>query len=87
MTGLVLLACGLVLAAWGTWRGYAAARAALLPLVAPGDPTRTLVDSTRPVHARTRVRVAVRHVALAVAWLAVSLYGLFLATVALETAG
>jgi hypothetical protein len=87
MAGLVLLVCGLVLVAWGTWRGHASARAALLPLVAHGDPTRTLVDSTRPVHARTRVRVAVRHVVLAVGWLGIALYGLFLATTGMETAG
>jgi hypothetical protein len=84
MTGLVLVGCGLVLAAWGSWRGYASARSALVPLLVPGDPTRTLVDATRPVHARTRVRVAARHVVLAVAWLSIALYGLFLATVGLE---
>ena len=39
---------------------------ALRPAAAPprGDATRTLVDSSRPVHARTRVRVIARHVAL-----------------------
>jgi hypothetical protein len=84
MTGLVLLVCGLVLAAWGTWRGYASARSALMPLLVPGDPTRTLVDSTRPVHARTRVRIVARNVLLAVVWLTIALYGLFLATVGME---
>jgi hypothetical protein len=84
MTGVVLLASGLFLAGWGSWRGYAAARAALLPLVREGDPTRTLVDATRPVHARTRVRVAARHVLAGVAWLGFAMYGLYLATVGLE---
>ena len=84
MTGLVLVLCGVVLAAWGTWRGYAAARSALVPLLAHGEPTRTLVDATRPVHARMRVRVAARHVVLAVAWLTIALYGLFLVTVGME---
>jgi len=86
MTGLVLVGCGLVLAAWGTWRGYLSARSALLPLLVAGDPTRTLVDSTRPIHARTRVRVAARHVLLAIAWLTIALYGLFLVTVGTEVA-
>jgi hypothetical protein len=86
MPSLVLLLCGAVLAVYGSWRGYAGARTALLPLVRAGDPTRDLVDATRPVHARTRVRVAVRHVAGAVGWLTVALYGLYLATTGLEAA-
>ena len=43
---------------------------ALMPLVREGDPTRTLIDATRPVHARTRVRVMARNVVAAVGWLA-----------------
>ena len=79
MTGLVLLRGGRVLVAWGTWRGYAAARAAILRLVGEGDPTRTLVEaSTRPVHGRSRVRVMARHVVMALSWLMVAMYGLFL---------
>jgi hypothetical protein len=35
------------------------------------------------VHARTRVRVAARNVAVAVGWLAVAMYGLYLLTVGL----
>jgi hypothetical protein len=81
MSAVVLLLAGAFLAAWGTWQGYRAAGAALLPLVRKGDPTRTLIDATRPVHARTRVRVAARHIVMAVAWVAVAMYGLFLATV------
>jgi hypothetical protein len=84
MTALVLLAAGAFLTAWGSWRGYLSARAALLPLVREGDATRTLIDASRPVHARTRVRIMARHVVLAVGWLAVAMYGLFLVTVGLE---
>jgi hypothetical protein len=87
MTSLVLVVSGLVLAGLGTWRGYASARTALMPLVVPGDPTRAIVDSTRPLHARTRVRLAARNAGVAVGWLAIALYGLFLATVGLEGGG
>ena len=45
---------------------------------------RTLVDSTRPIHARTRVRVMARNVLLAIGWLTLAFYGLFLATVGVE---
>ncbi len=84
MTGVVLLCSGLFLVAWGSWRGYAAARSALVPLVREGDPTRSLVDSTRPIHARARVRLAVRHVGLALIWLGVAMYGMYLAAVGVE---
>jgi hypothetical protein len=86
MMALVMLAAGAFLAAWGSWRGYVAARSALLPLVREGDPTRTLIDASRPVHARTRVRVMARHVLVALAWLSVAMYGLFLASVGMELA-
>ena len=49
--------------------GYVAARSALLPLIREGDPTRTLIDATRPVHSRSRVRIAARNVAVSLAWL------------------
>ena len=81
MLSAVLIATGLFATAAGCWRGYAAARAALVPLVREGEPTRALVDATRPAHARTRVRVVARNVLVSVAWLAVAMYGLFLATV------
>jgi hypothetical protein len=69
MPGLFLILSGLFLAAWGLWRGYVAARAALLPLTRDaGEPTRGLIEASRPVYARTRV----------------AMYGLFLATVGLE---
>jgi len=83
MLTAVLIATGLFATAWGCWRGYAAARAALVPLLREGEPTRALVDASRPVHARTRVRAAARNVLLAVLWLAVAMYGLYLATVGL----
>jgi len=85
MLALVLVSAGAFLAAFGALRGYAAARAALMPLVREGDPTRTLIDATRPVHARTRVRVMARNVVAAVGWLTLAMYGLFLTTVGLET--
>jgi hypothetical protein len=81
MLSAILVATGSFLAVYGCLRGYLAARAALVPLARDGDPTRALVDATRPVHARTRVRITARNVASAVAWLAISLYGLYLATV------
>jgi hypothetical protein len=85
MTAVVLLVTGTFLGAWGSWRGYVSARAALIPLLREGDPTRTLIDATRPVHARTRVRVMARHGVLAVAWLSLAMYGLYLATIGFET--
>jgi hypothetical protein len=85
MTGVVLVWAGVFLAFLGTWRGYAAARAALVPLVRDGDPTRSLVDATRPVHARVRVRLAVRNAVTAVLWLGIAMYGMYLATVGMET--
>ena len=81
MLSAVLIATGLFATSWGCWRGYAAARAALVPLLREGEPTRALVDASRPVHARVRVRVAARNVLVAVTWLAVAMYGLVLATV------
>jgi hypothetical protein len=86
MLSAVLIATGLFATAWGCLRGYAAARAALVPLVRQGEPTRALVEASRPVHARTGVRDAARNVAFAVVWLAVAMYGLFLATVGMGVA-
>lgn len=83
MVGVVLVVSGLVAVAYGSWRGYAAARSALVPLVRDGDPTRTLIEATRPLHARSRVRFAARQVMQAVLWLCVAMYGLYLLTVGL----
>jgi hypothetical protein len=52
----------------------------MLPLLREGDPTRSLIEAARPVHARTRIRLAVRHVLLAIGWLTIALYGMYLAT-------
>ena len=84
MAEAVLVVCGLIAVAIGSWRGYAAARSALLPLVREGDPTRSLIETTRPLHARTRVRLVARHVVLALGWLCVAMYGLYLVTAGLE---
>ncbi|HEX5826128.1 MAG TPA: hypothetical protein VFY23_01290 [Candidatus Limnocylindrales bacterium] len=81
MLSVVLVASGLIVTVYGTWRGYVAARGAMLPLVQQGDPTRSLVEATRPVHERSRVRMVARQVLLAVGWLSVALYGMYLATV------
>jgi hypothetical protein len=83
MLAAVLLVSGAFATAYGGWRGYVAARAALLPLVREGDPTRALLDAARPVHARTRVRIVARNVALAAGWLGIAMYGLYLVTVGL----
>ena len=48
MLGVTLTACGLVAATFGTWRGYANARAALVSLAGDGDPTRVSIDASRP---------------------------------------
>ena len=81
MTGVVLVISGLFAVVYGTWRGYAAARQAVLPLVREGDETRTLIDAARPVHERSRVRLAARHAGLSMIWLGVAMYGLYLTTV------
>jgi hypothetical protein len=83
MVGAVLVLSGLFAVACGTWRGYVAARSALAPVVREGDPTRSLIEAAQPFHARSRVRLAVRHVLLAIGWLCVSMYGLYLLTVGL----
>ena len=79
---LVLLACGLVLAGIGTWSGYRNAREALAPAVHDEEPTRAAVDATRPLLARGSVRRFARSVAVAIGWLVLALYGLFLASTA-----
>jgi hypothetical protein len=84
MLSAVLLASGAFAVTYGSWRGYVAARAALLPLVREGDPTRTLLEAARPLHARMRLRLAVRNALLALVWLAVAMYGLYLLTVGMS---
>jgi hypothetical protein len=84
VAALVLIASGTYALAWGLVRGYVSARAALLPLVGDGEPTRSLIEASKPVFARTRVRTSIRFAALAVGWLVIALYGLFLTTVGVE---
>ena len=81
MIGAILLLSGLFAVTYGSWRGYLVARSALLPFVRQGDETRTLIEAAQPVLERARVRLAVRNVGLALAWLGVAMYGLYLATV------
>jgi hypothetical protein len=83
MTGAVLVISGVFALVYGSWRGYVAARKAVLPLARGGDETRTLIEAARPLHERSRVRIALRHVGLSLMWLGVAMYGLYLATVGL----
>ena len=78
MLGVTLTACGLVVAVFGTWRGYANARAAIASLAAAGDPTREVLEAARPILARARVRRFVRPVVVALLWLAAAMYGLLM---------
>ncbi|HKG57020.1 MAG TPA: hypothetical protein VKA85_07220 [Candidatus Limnocylindrales bacterium] len=79
---VVVTLCGLVALVLGTWRSYAVAREALGPLAHDGDPTRTAIEAARPLHARFRIRLFLRRVTIAVGWLLVALYGLFLVSAA-----
>ena len=84
MLTAVLVASGLFTLVYGCLRGYSAARSALLPMVREGEPTRALVESVQPVHARARVRLVARYVALAIGWISVAMYGMYLVAVGLE---
>jgi hypothetical protein len=81
MTGVVLLLCGLFATVYGSWRGYLAARSAMLPFLREGEEGRALVRAAQQVRGRSRVRLAVRNVGFALMWLGVAMYGLYLATV------
>jgi hypothetical protein len=81
MVSAILVLSGLFATVYGMSRGYLAARGALLPLLREGEPTRTLIEAGRPIHARSRVRVALRRIAISIGWLAIALYGMYLATV------
>jgi hypothetical protein len=83
----VPLVAGLVAATYAAWRSYVAARSAIAPLVREGEPTRTLIEGTRPVYARSRIRIAVRNVAVALGWLVVAMDGLFLASAGMALQG
>ena len=83
---LVLVACGLAAVAIGSWRGYANARAVVVPPVHPADAGRTDDEAKTSVAERARVRQVARNLAAAIAWLLIAMYGLFLFAAA-ETAG
>lgn len=80
----MLIATGTFALGWGLVHGYLSARAALLPLAGEGEPTRTLIESSKPVYARARVRTSARRAAFALLWLVVAMYGLYLVTVGME---
>ena len=84
MPAVVLILSGTFVLGYGLVRGYVCARAAILPLVRDGEPTRGLIEASRPVYERTRVRDAARRVMIAVVWLVLALYGLFLMSVGVE---
>jgi hypothetical protein len=75
---ILLTFCGVAALAIGAWRGWSVAREALGPLVHDGDPTRSAIEAARPIHARFRIRLFVRRLGVALAWLLVASYGLYL---------
>jgi hypothetical protein len=77
--GSLILLCGVIAALAGTWRGYENARIALAPLIHDGDPTRTAIEANQPFLARPRVRRVAGSLGLSIGWLAVAMYGLYLA--------
>ncbi|HWP61903.1 MAG TPA: hypothetical protein VNO86_00315 [Candidatus Binatia bacterium] len=83
MIEAILTGSGLVLVLVGLGRGYGASRSALAPLAHAGEPTRGAIEAGRPLVARSRVRRFVRGTILAVGWLLVAGYGLFLVSVGL----
>jgi hypothetical protein len=78
MAHVLLLLCGVFAVVIGASRSYVATRQAVAPLVHEGDPTRTAIEATRRVIDRPRVRLFARRVVVAIAWLAVAMYGLFM---------
>jgi hypothetical protein len=77
--GPLLILCGVVATAIGSWRGYIVSREALGPFIHDdGDPTRRAIDATRPAYARMRVRSFARRTVVALGWLVVATYGLAL---------
>jgi hypothetical protein len=80
----VLILCGSTALTIGVYRSVILAREALGPIVHEGDPTRTAIDDTRPIHERERVRQFATRVAGSLGWLAVAMYGLYLVARASE---
>jgi hypothetical protein len=84
--GFLVEVCGATAVVIGGWRSYVMARAALAPLVHDGDPTRSAIEAAQPLPMRPRVRLFARRVALSIAWLIVSFYGLYLVVAGQELA-
>jgi hypothetical protein len=80
----VLILCGSTALTIGVYRSVILARQALGPIVHEGDPTRTAIDDTRPIHERQRVRLFAARVAGSLGWLAVAMYGFYLVARAAE---
>jgi hypothetical protein len=78
MARFVLQLCGVIAVVIAASRSYAATREAVGPLVHDGDPTRTAIEATRRITDRPRVRLFARRLGVAIGWLAVAMYGLFL---------
>jgi len=78
MARFLLQLCGVIALVIAGSRSYAATRQAVGPLVHDGDPTRTAIEATRRITDRPRVRLFARRLALALGWLVVAMYGLFL---------
>jgi hypothetical protein len=78
MAHFVLQLCGVIAVVIAASRSYVATREAVGPLVHDGDPTRTAIEATRRITDRPRVRLFARRLVVAVGWLAVAMYGLFL---------
>jgi hypothetical protein len=78
MARFVLQLCGVIAIVIAASRSYAATRQAVGPFVHEGDPTRTALEATRRITDRPRVRLFARRLVVAIGWLAVVIYGLFL---------
>jgi hypothetical protein len=78
MVRFVLQLCGVIAIVIAASRSYAATRQAVGPFVHEGDPTRTALEATRRITDRPRVRLFARRLVVAIGWLAVVMYGLFL---------
>lgn len=78
MARFLLQLCGVIAVVIAGMRSYSATREAVGPLVHDGDPTRTALEATRRITDRPRVRLFARRLGVALGWLAVAMYGLFL---------
>jgi len=78
MARFVLQLCGVIAVVIALGRSYVVTREAVGPLIHDGDPTRTAIEATRRVTDRPRVRLFARRLGVAIGWLAVAMYGLFL---------